>query len=139
MVLKPTVWSNRLVGLLLPLPWGSKRYFPMGTLGWRVFIREGRARRRLLREGRLRAALPSRVGTIVGWLHPSRAVLNLPLLGLYCLIAGSSGYHYLYPHHPPYKYKGLRPIDNTTQSNLSKIHLLSFYLILFTLAFPTST
>ena len=37
---------------------------------------------------------------------------------------------------PPYKYKGSRPIEGTTQSNLSKTHLLSFYLYL---TFPTST
>ena len=37
---------------------------------------------------------------------------------------------------PPYKYKGSRPIEGTTQSNLSKTHLLSFYLYP---TFPTST
>ena len=37
---------------------------------------------------------------------------------------------------PPYKYKGSRPIEGTTQSNLSKTHLLSFYLYPI---FPTST
>ena len=37
---------------------------------------------------------------------------------------------------PPYKYKGSRPIEERTQSNLLKTHLLSFYLYP---TFPTST
>ena len=42
----------------------------------------------------------ARVGSLVGWLRPPRAVLILPLLGRYCLIAAFGGTRYLCPHHP---------------------------------------
>ena len=48
----------------------------------------------------LRAVLPLGVGFLVGWLRPPRAVLILPLLGRYCLIAAFGGTRYLCPHHP---------------------------------------
>ena len=41
-----------------------------------------------------------------------------------------------YKSSPPYKYKGSRPIEGTTQSNLSKTYLLFLYLYP---TFPTST
>ena len=51
MVLELVVWSNHLVGPLLPPPQGSERYFPVGVSVRLEFPYEGRARQRLLREG----------------------------------------------------------------------------------------
>ena len=91
MVLEPTVWSNRLVGLLLPLPWGSGRYFPVGTLGWRVFLREGQAKRRRLREDRPEGGAPLGGRLLSGLVAPFSGHAYLTLIGSLLLNRGFLG------------------------------------------------